>query len=148
MREVRKSGHYVFRSAVWCLTVFVLALLMAAGYKIGETFALSLDEEILEVASVSPMLEAGVSTVNPVFRVRFTESLKLSCVSNYGFSLTRNNLSIPAKLSYDDRTKMVLIAPKSPLEPGDGYALSISPSVVSVKEHQLMENIVKRFKVE
>lgn len=147
MKAVRSSGTAFLRLSLWCAVTFALALLMAAGYKIGETFALNNSDTYLEIASVSPALEAGIAGRDPLLRLRFTEPLDPRTVNEYCFSLGRDTMRIPAKIAWDEATRTATVAPKRSLEPGD-YHLEVTTDVLSMNGRRMMDRFHRTFRVE
>ena len=151
MKANRIPGGILLKGAVWGMTVICLALLMTAGYKIGETFALNNADEYLEVASMSPCLEAGrTRETQPLLRLRFTESIQASLVNEYHFSLRRDetNLRLPLRIAWDEATRTATLAPKHPLEPGVDYLLEVSGDLVSTRNHRTMGPFRRTLRVE
>ncbi len=147
----RMPGTIFFKGAVWGMTVLFLALLMTAGYKIGETFALNNAEEYLEVASMSPCLESGrTHETQPLIRLRFTEPIQAALVNEYHFSLRGDeaNLRIPLRIAWDEATRTATLAPKRPLEPGVDYLLEVSGDLVSTRNHRVIGPFRRPLRVE
>jgi len=151
MKANRIQGRILLKSALWGATVLALALLMTAGYKIGETFALNNAEEYLEVASMSPCLESGrTHEAQPLLRLRFTEPLQAALVNEYHFSLRRDEaaLRIPLRIAWDEATRTATLAPKHALEPGFDYLLEVSGDLVSTQNHRIMGPFRRTLRVE
>lgn len=148
MKRVRSFGMGLLKPGAWALVTLTLALLMAAGYKIGETFALNHSDTYLEIVSVSPLLDGGTTTDRqPLLRLRFTEPLEPSTVNEYCFSLARDTMRIPTKLAWDEASRTVSLTPRRPLEPGD-YHLEVTPNILSTMNHRMMDRFRRDFRVE
>lgn len=147
MKPTNQPNRLLLWTGYFMVHLILVSGMLLFGYHIGETFAINHADTFLQVAAMSPGLEKGRVSSDPILRIRFTERLSQNTINEENILLLENECRLNVHITYDETRRTISVIPQQKLSAKAAYRLIIHPEMISVEQHRMLETLSVPFSI-